>query len=146
MQKSNPKATPGCADDRCLACKTGRGIGGNCRSSSVNYEVECQLCPAENKSKYIGESSRNLFTRGIEHTDKYRNRNSKSFMKKHQVKVHQGQPGDYTAKVTGRSMDCLTRQVREAVLIRRSQVPVLNAKTEWHQPALWRIQSEIYRG
>ena len=42
--------------------------------------------------------------------------------------------------------DCLTRQVRENVLIRRSQVPVLNSKTEWHQPALYRIQLEVERG
>ena len=49
-------------------------------------------------------------------------------------------------KVQGVPEDCLTRQVREAVQIRRSQVPVLNSKTEWHQPALWRIQTEIYRG
>ena len=42
--------------------------------------------------------------------------------------------------------DCLARQVKEDVQIRWSQVPVLNAKTEWHQPALYRIQSEIERG
>ena len=42
--------------------------------------------------------------------------------------------------------DCLTRQVREAVLIRRSQVQVLNSKSEWHQPALFRVQQEIERG
>ena len=55
-------------------------------------------------------------------------------------------PGEYKARVTGRYKDCLTRQVREAVLIRRSKVPVLNSKTEWHQPALFQIQQELYRG
>ena len=48
--------------------------------------------------------------------------------------------------VVARTRDCLSRQVREAVLIRRCQVPVLNSKTEWHQPALFRIQNEILRG
>ena len=52
-------------------------------------------------------------------------------------------PGEYKARVTGRYKDCLTRQVREAVLIRRSKVPVLNSKTEWHQPALFQIQQEL---
>ena len=52
----------------------------------------------------------------------------------------------YRAEVTTRTRDCLTRQVREAVMIRRSQVPVLNSKTEWHQPALYRIQHELERG
>ena len=60
--------------------------------------------------------------------------------------MHQGEEAVFMAKVTTRTRDCLTRQVREAVLIRRSQVPVLNGKTEWHQPALYRIQQEVERG
>ena len=67
-------------------------------------------------------------------------------MLKHQNKEHQGSPGSYTAKVTATAKDCLTRQVREAVHLRRCGVPTLNGKTEWHQPALIRIQSEILRG
>ena len=70
----------------------------------------------------------------------------KSFMLKHQNKEHQGSPGIYTAKVTATAKDCLTRQVREAVHLRRCDVPTMNGKTEWHQPALFRIQSEILRG
>ena len=146
VQKSNPTATAGCADTDCLACKAGKGSGGNCRSSSTNYQIECQLCPAEAKAVYIGETARNLYTRGKEHVSRFRNGSKKSFMKKHQTRRHHGLAGDYTAKVTGSSRDCLTRQVREAVMIRRCQVPVLNSKTEWHQPALWQIQNEIYRG
>ena len=65
---------------------------------------------------------------------------------KHQNTMHQGEEPMFSAKVTTRTRDCLTRQVREAVLIRRSQVPVLNGKTEWHQPPLYRIQQEVERG
>ena len=44
---------------------------------------------------------------------------------------HRGQePVVFRAEVTGRTRDCLTRQVTEAVLIRRSQVTVLNSKSE----------------
>ena len=67
-------------------------------------------------------------------------------MVKHQEHAHEGEEADFKAKVTASTRDCLTRQVREAVLIRRSQVEVLNGKTEWHQPALFRVQSEIERG
>ena len=98
------------------------------------------------KSLYLGESARNLFTRGAEHVDNCRKKSKKSFMHNHQKEEHQGVAGDYTAKVTDMTRDCLTRQVREAVLIRRCEVPVLNSKTEWHEPALYRIQNEIYRG
>ena len=146
VQRSNPTETAGCDSPECLPCKSGRGGGGSCRGCGVNYELECQLCPDGRKSLYLGESARNLYTRGAEHLAKYRTGDKKSFMKKHQNSEHQGQEGEYTAKVTARTRDCLTRQVREAVLIRRCQVPVLNSKTEWHQPALYRIQNEIFRG
>ena len=82
----------------------------------------------------------------MEHVSRYRAGTVKSFMVKHQTSVHQGEVAEYKAKVTSNTRDCLSRQVREAVLIRRCQVPVLNGKTEWHQPPLYRIQSEIERG
>ena len=145
VQKSNPTASPGCDKETCLPCRTGRGDGGNCRSSGVNYQVECQLCPPGLKSLYHGETARNLFTRGAEHEDSYRNMGAKSFMLKHQAKEHNNNPGEYIAKVTGSASDCLTRQVREAVHIRRCQVPTLNSKTEWHQPPLYTVQNELYR-
>ena len=146
VQVSNPTATSGCDDGDCLACQYGRGKGGNCRQSNIEYEVECQLCPDDRKCLYIGESSRNIYTRVKEHQSSYRNRNGKSFMKKHQEKHHQGLPGSYKAKVTGSFRDCLTRQVSEGVSIRRCDVEVMNGKSEWHQPALWRVQNELMRG
>ena len=69
-----------------------------------------------------------------------------SFIVKHQTNTHQGEEAAYKAKVTASTRDCLTRQVREAVLIRRSQVTVLIGKFEWHQPALYRVQHEVERG
>ena len=146
VQLSNPTATAGCDAADCIACSDGRGQGGNCRKSNINYEVECQLCPDGAKSVYIGESSRNLYARGKEHEDSYRSNKPKSFMRRHQQRKHNGLPGRYKARLTGSFMDCLSRQVSEGVEIRRSSVEVLNSKTEWHQPPLWRIQNELYRG
>ena len=68
LQTSNPTATLGCTDPGCIACRHGRGDGGDCTRSNITYEVECQQCPDGEKSKYTGESSRNLFTRGKEFT------------------------------------------------------------------------------
>ena len=116
------------------------------RGGGINYEVECQLCPVGERSLYIGESSRNLYTRSKEHESYYRAGMITSFMVKHQMKTHRGEEPDYKAKVTASTRDCLTRQIREAVLIRRSQVEVLNSKSEWHQPALYRVQHEVERG
>jgi hypothetical protein len=146
LQKSNPLQTPGCDDTQCLPCQSGRGEGGNCRSGGVNYELECQLCPDGEREVYIGESSRNSYTRCKEHLARYRSGKGTSFILKHKATAHQDEEPLYKAKVTASTRDCLTRQVREAVLIRRSSRPVLNSKTEWHQPALFRVQSEIERG
>ena len=104
------------------------------------------MCPDEEKKVYIGESSRNLYTRSKEHLARYRAGTGTSFILKHQANAHHGEEEDYRAKVTASTRDCLTRQVKEAVLIRRSNRQVLNSKTEWHQPALFRVQNEIERG
>ena len=71
--------------------------------------------------------------------------NKESFMKKHQLYKHQGIDPDFSAAVTRRFRESLFRQVSEGVCIRRSPDTVLNSKSEWHQPALWRIRSEITR-
>ena len=146
LQVSNPMETKGCDESDCLPCKDGRGEGGNCRGCGVNYEIECEQCPEGEKAVYIGESSRNLYTRAKEHVSMHRTGEATSFMAKHQASAHPGEEARYKAKVTASTRDCLSRQVREAVLIRRSPVPVLNGKSEWHQPALYRVQSEIERG
>ena len=145
LQKSNPFATPGCADMDCVPCKGGRGNGGNCRKANIQYSMECGLCPRENPTEYIGETSRNLFTRAGEHYKNYRAGKRDNFIYKHQGEVHDGAEANFNAKVTNTFSDCMTRQVSEAVHIRRCEKTVLNSKSEWHQPALFSVRSEIVR-
>ena len=144
MKKSNPTATPGCQDRGCLGCRNERGKGGQCRRGNIQYQVGCLTCPDDKKDVYIGETSRNLFTRGKEHDRKFLSNNEDSFMIKHQLQ-HPGQPANFAAKVTGSFSDCLTRQVSEGVSIRRCPHAVMNSKSEWHQPALWRVTSQLER-
>ena len=145
-QKSNPTASPGCGYPDCIACQGGQGSGGNCLRNNVQYEVRCGTCPEETPSVYIGETSRNLYTRAKEHQHKRKKKDEKSFMANHQAEKHQGESGHFQAKVIKSFQDCLTRQISEGVYIRRSEVQVLNTKSEWHQPSLWQVQSEVYRG
>ena len=146
VQLSNPTATPGCDRHDCLPCQTGRGMGGNCSKSNIVYAMECQLCPDDSKCVYLGESARNLYSRTKEHLSNYSNRKPKSFILKHQQKKHNGQPGNFNAKVIDSYSDCLSRQVSEGVRIRRCDKEILNSKTEWHQPPLWRVQADLMRG
>ena len=66
-------------------------------------------------------------------------------MRKHEMEEHEGKTTKFGAKVTHTNRDCMSRQVREGVMIRRSKQPVLNSKTEWFQPPLFRIQNEVVR-
>ena len=140
VQKSNLTATLGCEAADCLPYKNGMGDGGDCRQCGVNYSIECELCPDGQKAAYHGETARNLYTRGREHENNLRKKTEKSFMLKHIKDKHPNSVASYTAKVMATAKDCLTRQVLEAVHLRRSEVLTLNSKTEWHQPAPCKIQ------
>ena len=141
LQKSNPLSTPGCEKSDCIACRKEKGKGGQCRRNNVNYEIECHLCKNTSPTSYIGETARNLYTRGGEHLQ--RRREEDSFMKKHMQEKHLGEEEDFRAKVTHVNKDCLTRQVREGVLIRRCRKELMNTRSEWFQPPLYRIRSEM---
>ena len=137
VQVSNPTATPGCPETDCVACRTERGKGGSCRKGNIQYEMECRLCKEEtdrqtdaDRTVYIGETSRNLFTRGQEHLYKYETADSESFMAKHQEENHDDRPAVFDAKVTGMYRDCLSRQVAEGVSIRRCRTKVLNSNKQ----------------
>ena len=56
----------------------------------------CRLCPEEDGCIYVGESARNLYTRGKEHIEKYKSkkRNIDSFIRVHQDEEHPGMPAD----------------------------------------------------
>ena len=144
FQKSNPTATPGCDRPDCACCKDERGKGGQCHKNNVNYKVTCKLCPVGNEAIYIGETARNLYTRMKEHNSA---RGEGSFISRHLEEAHRGMEGNFEAKVTKSNKDCLSRQVREGVQISQqgSRHPLMNSKSEWNQPSIYRIQNEIVR-
>ena len=88
------------------------------------------------KAVNIGESSRNLYTNGGEHLQRYLQKEDKSFMTKHHQKKHKGEPANFSFKVTRTFRDPLSRQTYEAVAIRRETGEILNSKAEFHMPAL----------
>ena len=149
FQRSNPTATPGCEDTDCVSCKDERGKGGNCRRNSVNYEIECQLCPEGNRPIYIGETSRNLYTRAKEHIGDERREGTEEkeagFARKHMDEYHRGMESSFRARVTRTNRDSMSRQVREGVMIRRSKKRMMNSKSEWFQPPIYSVRSEVVR-
>ena len=143
VQKSNPTETPGCSKGDCVGCSAGRGEGGKCHKSNINYIIECMECPEEERAAYIGETSKNLYTRAAQHIA-MRNQ-EESFIKKHEIEKHDGKTVEMRARVTHTHKDCLSRQIQEGVDIRTCQQPIMNSKSEWFQPPLYKILSEITR-
>ena len=148
LQRSNPTATPGCRKEDCVGCNVERGKGGKCHKNNVNYEMECQLCPEGSRPVYIGETSRNLYTRCKEHVGNEASEtegDESSFIKSHMEAHHRGIESKFSARVTHSNKDSFTRQIREGVLIRRSGKTLLNSRSEWFQPPIYRVHHEMVR-
>ena len=77
---------------------------------------------------------------------KLQKRDEASFMHMHQMEKHGGSPAKFKIQVVKSCRDPLTRQVTEAVIIKNHRGELLNTKSEFHQPPLVRIRSEIVRG
>ena len=90
-----------------------------------------------------------LYTRAKEHMgDENRvgtEERESGFARKHMEQRHQGMESSFRAKVTKVNKDSMSRQVREGVMIRRSTREMLNSKSEWFQPPIYRIRSEVVR-
>ena len=68
---------------------------------------------------------------------------TESFIFKHQQDQHYGATPDFKASVKYSFKDSFLRQIAEGVAIRRCEGGMLNNKAEWHQPAIWRVRSEL---
>ena len=66
-------------------------------------------------------------------------------MKTHTLTKHQGTEADFKSSKIESLKDWVSRQISEVVQIRRCKAEVLNSEAEWHQPALWKVRSELTR-
>ena len=98
LQKTNFTGSSGCQEVKCPVCQQPGGGSGRCRKSNITYKYVCNKCSAT----YIGETSRNLYTRGLEHQDKFEKRKPDSFMYNHQEEHHPGDQPDYNVSVVQR--------------------------------------------
>ena len=106
-----------------------------------------QPVPSPRQEPVYRRNQQESVLQGVEHQAKYEAGGTDSFMSKHQTEKHAGQQADFKGSVTGKFRDCLSRQVSEGVQIRRCAgfTNIMNSKSEWHQPTLWQVRSEIER-
>ena len=141
LMRPNPTGDSQCKKPKCPVCPSG---GTMCHKHNICYKYKCNIC--EEDVVYIGETSRNLYSRGMEHSSLYEKESPKSFLHNHQVEQHNSEPADFDVKVIKSFKDPLSRQVTEAVMIKNHTGELLNSKSEFHQPPIVRVRSEVIRG
>ena len=135
-----------CEAEDCIPCvqaKQSDDPPQNCRKNNIAYSAECKTCEKKNKSRvYYGETSRNLYLRCKEHYSNVNSRQDKSWMVKHIMKEHDGNFDEvnFRWKILGSFKKPLTRQITEAVKIKRSKDEVnLNSKTEFNAQRIKKV-------
>ena len=127
-----------------------------CTKSNLVYENLCIRCNPGATGKmepediridiptvYIGETSRSIFERSKEHWEGANKGSEKNHMVKHQRLEHEGEPEPkFQMKVRGFFKTALSRQVAEAVYIRRrgGEGAILNSKGEFSRSYIPRLQ------
>ena len=133
LQRSNPFKKATCGRESCLICETGGR--GSCSKDGINYDITCVGCEDEGQAKaYVGESSKNGFTRGKKHLQELDGKTTSSVMWRHCREYHGSDIQDFRMSVTGNySNDAMLRQISEAVRINNiGQERLINNKTEWN--------------
>ena len=138
FHKSNPWSGENCQRDGCLVCWSGQERGGDCRRRNVVYRTSCLACRANGKeSSYYGESSRTAFERGLEHARDFLTNQEDSHMYNHYVEEHHLEKKEgikFEMKILKNHFSAVSRQVHEAVVIRRGSkagINILNSKFEY---------------
>ena len=105
---------------------------------------EIKASNPEIPSIYVGETARSIKERIEEHHQAYKSRNQDSHIMKHQLLHHQGAEPEFTVRVVDYKKTALTRQLGEAVRIRRrgGEGAVLNSKGEFNRSRIPRLVVE----
>ena len=124
-----------CGRTLCPPCDMNGDKRGTCRSRNMLYESRCLICNPEDRGKsserkirkciYIGESSRSIQERSLEHVRDAESFSHKSHIVKHWLRHHRDlmEPPPFTFSITTMFKDFLSRQIGEALQIQ-----------PWHDP------------
>ena len=143
----------------CITCYQGAETIPNCTKQSIVYENVCARCipgarsrePVDTKdldpdkpALYVGETSRSIAERSREHWSSYKGGHEDSHINKHQLMEHNAAPPDFVMRVVGSYRSALSRQVMEAVQIRRrgGAGQILNSKAEYNRSHIPRLRVE----
>ena len=140
LQKSDPNPPVPCSHQNCPICISGK-LGICSIPGGVNYAIICVTCRlAGTDFVYYGESSKCIRIRYLQHLADLFKRNSSKPLWKHACKQHDGVEPVFELVINQFTSDCLTRLIREGVLISSAGLATLmNSRSEWKQPGVGRV-------
>ena len=174
LTKNNPWKGSDCGRPNCLLCMTKtlteKDRKKDCTKRNILYEIRCLTCEDRIKQqivesedddeekmkkirmmkvpKYIGESGRSAYERGLEHLNNLARLSSTSHMLRHMVEAHPNEQfedvkwGMFILKYLRTAFE---RQIEEAVHIQQNieDGVLLNSKAEYNQSSLPRLVTRI---
>ena len=128
-----------CGRQNCFPCRTKEG---SCKQTNITYKWTCLTCLSDrgDRSVYLGESSRSLWDRTVEHLEDLKRRNSNSVLYRHWQECHRDErEPEFSVKVMGSHRSSTERQIWEALEIEKGDYDhLINNKSEWGMNCLVR--------
>ena len=174
LHKSDPWEGGDCERENCLLCKTKvtheEVRRQDCTRRNIVYETWCLSCEKRDKEKieaeeedekireekirrmplykYVGETARSAFERGIEHHNDYEGLKIDSHMLKHYLEKHEDEDFEkikFGMKIIKTARTAFERQISESVEIQNKKKNnyILNSKSEYNCCALPRLTAKI---
>ena len=135
--------------EKCIICCQAGDKLSKCSVRNVVYIAQCMECSNKQDCKqsvYIGETSRSLFERSVEHINGSLRMDASNFITKHWLAAHRNDecPPIFKFAVEKIHRDAMSRQLHEAVRIsaESGQSVILNSKCEWNANSLPRLVVE----
>ena len=144
LPNTNPWAGAVCGKSDCVPCRSNNPVR-DCSKRGILYQNKCLTCSEEGNTNkvYIGESSRSLYERAAEHHRDFKGKKEDSHMHKHCELEHEGREDIiFQFSILGTYRDALSRQIAEAVSVRRTGAAAINSKGIYNRCSLPRLVVE----
>ena len=177
LTSSDPWKGKDCMREGCLLCQTksltGKLLSQDCRKRSIVYETHCITCEERNVRmieekyenvddkeqmkkelkkikiyKYIGETGKSCFERGLQHLSDATQLKPSSHILKHFLDSHENEKLEeitFGMKIRYTARSAFERQIMESVLIQQESSchNILNSKSEYNRCALPRVTTKL---
>ena len=174
LHKADPWQGQDCGRPKCLLCmtklRTGKDLNQECTKRCIVYQTWCISCEEKSKEKiendetldekekkvklskiklftYIGESSRSIYERGLEHITALEEMKPDSHMLKHYFDEHGEEEVEemiFGVRILKQASSAFNRQIAESVEIQNNLGHnILNSKSEYNRCALPRLTAKL---